>query len=162
MSRYDAEVYIVKHYAGTLFRLSVFDPDIDPGLAELENNPYKKPDSKKNLQREQKSASTQGWTLTLFLAVSGFLLPPLPRMAEVGGVRGALICRRSGFFTSLFCLSHTTIIDPVSLHVLFFSVSNLNCVSISYTVFVVSTLPTLLLCLKIPVSLGKDVSRVEK
>lgn len=116
MSRYDAEVYIVKHYAGTLFRLSVFDPDIDPGLAELENNPYKKPDfKKKKLQREQKSASTQGWTLTLFLAVSGFLLPPLPRMAEVGGVRGALICRRSGFFTSLFCLSHTTIIDPVSL-----------------------------------------------
>lgn len=116
----------------------------------------------KKLQREQKSASTQGWTLTLFLAVSGFLLPPLPRMAEVGGVRGALICRRSGFFTSLFCLSHTTIIDPVSLHVLFFSVSNLNCVSISYTVFVVSTLPTLLLCLKVPVSLGKDVSRVGK
>jgi len=67
----------------------------------------------------------------------------LDQMAEVGGVRGALICRRSGFLTSLLCLSHTTIIDPVSLPCSIFPQCLIsNCVSISYTVFSCRTYPT--------------------
>lgn len=62
------------------------------------------------LKKETKSASTQIWTSTLFWLFLISLSPLyLDQMAEAGGVRGALICWRSGspflFSPFLFCLS---------------------------------------------------------
>lgn len=76
MSRYDAEVYIVKHYAVTLFRLSVFDPDIDPGLAELENNPYKTPDLKKKITKRTKERKHARLDFNTILGCFWFPLAP--------------------------------------------------------------------------------------
>lgn len=106
------EMYIVKHCAaGNCVSASVFDteswsvmvllrtrpPCFEPWLSSPNPKPHKK-------QEETKSASTQIRTLTLVLAVSDFLCHPLldHHLAEDGGVRGALIRRRSGFLAVCF------------------------------------------------------------
>lgn len=63
----------------------------------------------------------------------------LDQMAEAGGVRGALICRRSGslflsYFYVLFIPFHTTIIDPFSMFLCLKCRLILSCVLYHYIV----------------------------